>query len=269
MISLPQIFGFDIDGTLLRSDGSLSKRVCSSIRAVTENGSTVVLSTGRPWSQVRHIADKLGVVEFSVCLNGATIHACDGSLLRQNSMNQEQALAALEVARKLIPGVALGADMPDGSHIWETDFTHDFPADFDVDALVIPDASRFIAGPVLTWLLDCKNMKPSLAIELLDKSLPPGLEIRPSGLETPEIAVKGVSKASGLATVAEMQDIPASAACVFGDGLNDLAMFQWAGESIAMGNSHPQILSLANRVAPTNDEDGVAIVLEGLLERFS
>ena len=100
MISLPQIFGFDIDGTLLRSDGSLSKRVCGSIRAVTENGSTVVLSTGRPWSQVRHIADKLGGVEFSVCLNGATIHAFDGSLLRQNSMNQEQALAALEVARK-------------------------------------------------------------------------------------------------------------------------------------------------------------------------
>ena len=52
----------------------------------------------------------------------------------------------------------------------------------------------------------------------------------------------------------------------FGDGLNDLEMLKWAGRSIAMANGHEQTLDLATEIAPANDADGVAEILERLLE---
>ena len=51
----------------------------------------------------------------------------------------------------------------------------------------------------------------------------------------------------------------------FGDGLNDLDMFTWAGGSVAMSNAHIDVLAHANLVAPSNDEDGVAVILEALI----
>ena len=51
----------------------------------------------------------------------------------------------------------------------------------------------------------------------------------------------------------------------FGDGLNDLEMLKWAGRSVAMANGHQLALDLATEIAPPNDADGVAEVLESLL----
>ena len=69
MNSLPGLVAFDIDGTLLRSDGSLSNRVRQAVQAVKSRGCTVVLATGRPWKQVASLADELAAVDYCVCLN--------------------------------------------------------------------------------------------------------------------------------------------------------------------------------------------------------
>lgn len=50
----------------------------------------------------------------------------------------------------------------------------------------------------------------------------------------------------------------------FGDNNNDVEMLQWAGLGVAMGNALPEVKALADRVAPTNDEFGVAAVVEEL-----
>ena len=44
-------------------------------------------------------------------------------------------------------------------------------------------------------------------------------------------------------------------------------MFQWAGRSFAMGNSHPKPLSLADQVVPSHDDDGIAVALEALANK--
>ena len=127
-----------------------------------------------------------------------------------------------------------------------------------------PDAVVAVDGPVLTWLLDCKEFDPLRAIEILKPRMPPGTEVRPSGLETPEIVASGVNKGSGLTEVAKICGVNASDAWVFGDGLNDLDMFGWAGCSVAMGNAHADVVAKADLLAPSNDEDGVAVILESL-----
>ena len=51
----------------------------------------------------------------------------------------------------------------------------------------------------------------------------------------------------------------------FGDMPNDIPMFAWAGHGVAMANAHPDLLSVADEVTSSNDEDGIALVLERLL----
>jgi hydroxymethylpyrimidine pyrophosphatase-like HAD family hydrolase len=82
----------------------------------------------------------------------------------------------------------------------------------------------------------------------------------PDGLV--EVAACGVSKASGLAEVAERLGVDAADVLAFGDMPNDLSMLRWAGRGVAMANAHPSLLDAADEVTASNADDGVATVLE-------
>ena len=79
-----------------------------------------------------------------------------------------------------------------------------------------------------------------------------------------EISGPGVTKASTLALLCEELRVRPAEVVAFGDMPNDLAMLQWAGTSYAMANAHPSVTALADRQAPSHEDDGVAAVLEEL-----
>ena len=79
-----------------------------------------------------------------------------------------------------------------------------------------------------------------------------------------EISAAGVTKATTLALLCDELGVGADEVVAFGDMPNDLAMLEWAGTSYAMANGHPSVLELAGRVAPANEDDGVAATLEEL-----
>jgi hydroxymethylpyrimidine pyrophosphatase-like HAD family hydrolase len=81
-----------------------------------------------------------------------------------------------------------------------------------------------------------------------------------------EISAPGITKAATLAGVSAELGVEAVDVVAFGDMPNDLAMLTWAGTAYAMGNAHPSVLEVADHVAPTNDEDGVATVLAQLFD---
>jgi hydroxymethylpyrimidine pyrophosphatase-like HAD family hydrolase len=74
----------------------------------------------------------------------------------------------------------------------------------------------------------------------------------------------GVTKASALAALAARARIPAAEVIAFGDMPNDLPMLAWAGRAVAVANAHPAVLAAADEVTASNDDDGVALVLERL-----
>jgi hydroxymethylpyrimidine pyrophosphatase-like HAD family hydrolase len=84
------------------------------------------------------------------------------------------------------------------------------------------------------------------------------------GLRLVEATAHGVSKGSALAGLAGRLGVVAAGVVAFGDMVNDLPMLAWAGTSYAMANAHPDVLAMADRVIPANDEDGVAMVIEQL-----
>jgi hydroxymethylpyrimidine pyrophosphatase-like HAD family hydrolase len=81
-----------------------------------------------------------------------------------------------------------------------------------------------------------------------------------------EISAHGVTKASTLALLCDDMGIAAEHVLALGDMPNDLPMLAWAGTSYAMANAHPTVRDAADHVAASNDEDGVAQVIEVLLD---
>ena len=79
-----------------------------------------------------------------------------------------------------------------------------------------------------------------------------------------EISAAGVSKATALARFCDERDIESQDVIAFGDMPNDLPMMTWAGYAVAVANAHPDVIAAADEVTASNEEAGVARVLERL-----
>lgn len=268
VLSLPKLAAFDVDGTLITRDGVLTDRTAAAVEALADAGVMTVLATGRPWPQTAPVAQRARCMSYAVCLNGAVVmDATAGEMIADRAMTHTEAIEAAEITRKLLPDVRLGIDLADGRHLWEHDFAPAMPVSLVAELSVtrVDDAVAAVDGPVLTWLIDTPDIDTLTVVSELASEMPMGTEIRPSGIEMAEIAAAGVSKSTGLEIVCQRYGFERSEVMVFGDGLNDVEMLRWAGRSVAMSNGAPAVLEAADLVAPSNEEDGVAVVLEALL----
>lgn len=265
---LPRLAAFDIDGTLITRRGALSDRTAAALGSLAEAGVITALATGRPWPQTESVLRRAPALSYAVCLNGAVVmDAVAGERIADRSMTHFEAIEAAEIARKFLPEMSLGLDMADGRHMWEHRFAPQMPADLLADLSVsrVDDAIAGVDGPVLTWLVHVPDMSTLAIVDELSSHMPLGTEIRPSGLDMAEIAAAGVSKSAGLEIICQRYGIERRDVLVFGDGLNDVDMLRWAGLGVAMSNAGEMVRSAADHIAPTNEDDGVAVVLEAML----
>ncbi len=266
--TLPKLAAFDIDGTLITRSGVLTERTAAALEALAGAGVMTVLATGRPWPQTMSVVRRARCLTYAVCLNGAVVmDIATGERIADRSMTHTEAIEAAEITRKLLPDVHLAVDLADGRHLWEHDFAPEMPTDLLADLQVsrVDDAIAAVDGPVLTWLVHAPSTDTLTVVNELASEMPLGTEIRPSGLEMAEIAAAGVSKAAGLEIVCQRYGIAPREVIAFGDGLNDIEMLRWAGHSVAMSNAPDSVRAAADVIAPSNSEDGVAVVLEALL----
>ena len=80
-----------------------------------------------------------------------------------------------------------------------------------------------------------------------------------------ELLPLGLSKATGLSLAARRLGVKAADTIAFGDMPNDIPMFAWAAHGVAMANAHQELKAVADEVTSSNEEDGIAVVLERLL----
>jgi hydroxymethylpyrimidine pyrophosphatase-like HAD family hydrolase len=81
-----------------------------------------------------------------------------------------------------------------------------------------------------------------------------------------EVAAAGVTKASGLAWIAEHYGVDPAKIVAFGDMPNDASMLRWAGRGVVVAGAHPAAAAAADAVTVGNDADGVAVYLDALLD---
>ena len=255
----------DLDGTLVHSDGSVSPRTVRALARAEEQGIDVVFVTGRPLRWARDVFEHVGGHGEAIVSNGALLW--DVAEDRPTLVRGISPSVVLEVAdrlREAVPGTTFAVETLEGIAL-EHAYLERYP---------VPEGSRrgtlaeILDGPTVKILARHEDLDPQDFWDLAEQCAGHLVEITWSSAGALlEMSGYGVTKASTLALVAEQRGITRDEVVAFGDMPNDLPMLAWAGTSYAMANAHPTVRAAADHIAPVNDEDGVAVVLEDLLTR--
>jgi hydroxymethylpyrimidine pyrophosphatase-like HAD family hydrolase len=253
----------DLDGTIIRGDGTISSRTVAAFARVEEAGARFVLVTGRPARMMRPIAEAFGHRGTAICANGALAYDLRTETAEALHVIPPPALAAAAKAlRAAVPGIGIAVEYPDGH---AADMVYQ-ALNWDVNASIprVDDATLF-SRPAAKLLgrhfgYTCDDLL-ALARPALD-GLVSVTHSNSKGLV--EAAALGVTKASAVAELAASLGIARESVVAFGDMPNDLPLLTWAGISCAVANAHPEVLAAATHIIPSNDEDGVAAYLERL-----
>jgi Cof subfamily protein (haloacid dehalogenase superfamily) len=264
-----RLVAIDLDGTLLRSDGSVSSRTRAAVAATRQAGIEVAVVTARSPRSVRTIAADLGLSGLAICANGATVYDLDtDEIVRHQPLAVETAHRIVRGLRDRVPGIAFAWEM-------ERRFGSEpaYEAQRDADAWSRPDDS-YPPCDALEWV----DPVTKLLARLPDTDLHAVLdearalcggeaEVTLAGDTFVEVMAAGVSKQAGLAQLAEQLGLGPEDVICFGDQLADAGMLRWAGRGVAVANATPFALEAADEVTASNDDDGVAIVLEQVVGR--
>jgi HAD superfamily hydrolase (TIGR01484 family) len=127
------------------------------------------------------------------------------------------------------------------------------------------DALEIVAEPVLKLVAQHSELTQAELYELAVVACGVDATVTFSGAQLVEISGAGVTKAFALAGLCQELGIDARDVVTFGDMPNDVPMLEWAGHGVAVANAHPDAIAAADEVTASNDEDGVARVLERLV----
>ncbi len=268
-----RLFATDLDGTLLRHDGSISDRTRAALRAAEDAGLLVAFVTGRPPRWLDAIVDETGHLGVAVGANGAVLY----------DLHTETVVAAhpIEVAtvrvltrdlREAFPAVQFALEYGDGFAA-EPGYVHDWEINPATDRRGAPVAASAVASlaeivdrPALKLLAKDRDAEVDRFLSHAEEVIGGRASVTHSSrFGLLEIAAPGVTKASGLAELAIRHGIDRSEVLAIGDMPNDVPMLEWAGYSYAVANAHPAARAAADETVGSNEDDAVAAMIEALL----
>jgi len=257
----PRLVATDLDGTLVRSDGTVSPRTTAAIARVEAAGVPFVMVTGRPPRWMGGIAEATGHRGLAVCANGALVYDLHAArVVRTDLLSGEAALGVVDALRRELPGIAFAVERH------EADFAHEpsyRPRWDSGDKLTQAPVEQLLAGDVIKLLARHEELTADELLASARGAVGDAATLTHSSADgLLEISAAGVSKASGLASLAADFGVEAADVIAFGDMPNDLPMLAWAGRAVAVANAHPEVLAAADEVTASNDDDGVAQVLD-------
>ena len=263
----PLLIGLDIDGTIVREDDSMSDRVADAVRAVVEAGHVVVLATGRSQATTVSTAERLGIEpSHLVSANGALVLERRGD---------EYATIHVET---FDPGPALrtiAEGLPTGSFMVEDATGHrrytNGMIDWNLDKAEQVEFEQLLETPAMRVVVMSPDHRVDEFLQIVESLGLHKVSYAIGYSSWLDIAPDGVNKATGLARIAELLGFSRERVLVVGDGRNDIDMFQWVvagnGRAVAMGQAPEEVKEAASEVTATVEDDGLAVVLEGLLVR--
>ncbi|MCM1970948.1 MULTISPECIES: HAD family hydrolase [Streptomyces] len=259
-----RLIATDLDGTLLRSDDTVSARTRDALAAATAAGAAHIVVTGRaaPWT--RHILDDLGYQGLAVCAQGAQVyHAGEHRLLTSVTLDRQLAGVALAKIEAEVGPLFLAAsrDGLDGEVLVGPGYS----VTGKLPSTPFTDAADLWSAPLNKIYIQHPELSDDELADAARRSAGGFVTVAMAGAGIVELLPLGLSKATGLSIAARRLGIKAAETIAFGDMPNDVPMFAWAGHSVAMSNAHAELKAVADEVTLSNDEDGIAVILERLL----
>ena len=259
-----KLIATDLDGTLLRSDESISSRTRDALAAATAAGAAHIVVTGRgvPWT--RYILDDLGYDGLAVCGQGAQVYdAGEHRLLTSITLDRQLAGVALAKIEAEVGPLFLAAsrDGLDG----EVLVGDGYAVKGSLPSMPLSDVSELWAAPLNKIYIQHPTLTDDQLAEAAQLAAGGFVSVAMAGEGIVELLPLGLSKATGLSLAARRLGLKAAETIAFGDMPNDIAMFAWAAHGVAMANAHEELMAVADEVTASNEDDGIAVVVERLL----
>ncbi len=266
-----KLVAIDLDGTLLNMNKEISERNKKAIFKAIEKGVKIVVCSGRVYTGARLYAKEIGSRDPVIACNGAVItDKIDGKIIYSDYMDVEVSLKINSICQK--HGVYYHVYAGDTMLTEKLGFTSQkyyernksLPSEDRVDIEVVQNMEaklRSIPDTVLKFVIVNDDLQLLRKVRA-DMEQLQEIDVMSSNFDNFEVMNKGVSKGSALAKLTDLYGIPAQQMIAIGDNENDISMFEYAGMSIAMGNSEEIAKAAANYITASNEDDGVAQAIE-------
>lgn len=265
---LPALIACDVDGTLFDESETITPRTRDAVRAAVAAGAQFVVATGRPPRWIRPVVEALGFAPMAVCANGAVVYdPASDRVVSARTLAVDTLAELAEIATRAIPGAGLAVERI-GQRAHDTATPQFISSPGYEHAWLNPDNTEvsiedLLSAPAIKLLIRKAGARSAdMAAELTKHVGIEGDVTYSTNNGLVEIVPLGFSKAIGVEEIAKPLGIANHEVLAFGDMPNDVPMLLWAGHGVAMGNAHPDVRAAADEVTASNNDDGVARVLE-------
>ena len=260
-----KLIALDIDGTLNSSDHIILPETKAALIKAQENGLKVVLASGRPTPGMLQLAEELQLAEFGgfvLSYNGGRIQNMEtGEVIHEVYLTPSEAHEIYDLAKE--QGVNIMAY--DGNDIITEDDDEYIQIEASLNKMPLYKTEDFKKAVINNTTKTLTTAAPEVLVEVekryiekfgdrfsICRSMPFFLEVMPNG----------INKAASLGKLLHVLDLTPAEMIACGDGFNDVEMIKFAGLGVAMNNAVPEVKAVADYVTHSNDENGIAHVLE-------
>jgi len=259
----------DIDGTLIKSDHTLSVETIKAIRRARDKGVMIVLSTGRMYRSARLYADELELDFPIISANGSYVRdKATSEIIYEKNLSKDDLTFIMEVLDKY--GVKINFYNKDTMYISEH---RDYVSRYEALSKTLPPEKRIeikyitkeypmndfieeFGGYIQKGIVfPNEGIISAIRNEVAENKL---LKVVSSGDDNIEFTSHLADKGLGVLALAKARNIKPSEIICIGDSENDLSMLKVAGLAVAMGNAIPIVKEVAEYITDTNENDGVA-----------
>lgn len=265
-----RVLATDLDHTLLNASGGVSSTNRMALKRAREAGWELVIASGRRLDSVRQLLRMLDVSAYQVCLNGALVATPNGRQLLNAPIAIDTVLSLFDLAADSNVNLMLNT--------MSTTYCAS-----GRDAIDVPEYITNVAGKTLlrgrgelsTLLTEHAVYKVAFNSQNHEELIDLAQQVNGTKLANVvwsdtayvEMTAPGVSKLSGLATVATYSGIGLQHFVACGDYENDIEMLNGTGLGVAMDNALPQVRRSADLVVPNRGADGVGMIINQLLDQ--
>ncbi len=282
----------DLDGTLLNKYGEVSEYSKNIIKKLTDQGTLVVLASGRISESVLTIAKEIGANKYYISGNGSVLYDMQKEeIIYEKYLSKEKVLELIElceknsiyyniytessvIAKSLNYNVAFynyentkkSSDKKTEINI--VDDVYNYIKTLNTNKflkMTICDENKIVFSSILRKVKDIPDIDVLEVSHMSKKKIKMGTKEISVGYYYTEISSKNVDKWYAIEEIMKKEKIAKEEVISFGDNNNDILMIKNAGLGIAMGHSNEQVKKVAKFVTKTNDEDGVAKALENIM----
>lgn len=284
-----KLIAVDLDGTMLNHYGEISEKTKEIVQKCIEKGVQIVLASGRPTDSIKTITEELGIKGYFIAGNGALVYDIQkNEIIYENYIKKEKVLEIIKICEensiaynvytdKVILTTNLKFNVlyyykenlkkeeSKRTNISIVENMYEYVKNIEKEKILkitICDENDSIFHSII------KKVREINGIDVLDishmskKMIQQGTEEVPVEYFYTEVSASDVNKWNAIKFLMEKLEIKEEEIIAIGDNINDKKMIENAGLGVAMKGSTPEIIEVAKEITDTNDNDGVAKILE-------